>query len=372
MKLTDLLNAISPRTVLNDLPDALLILEEDGRICQVNKKAVILFGVEKSILKNCSFDDFVNEGMKVIIKSANKRLPVITAAASAEGKEFYVEINAKFYDDRYLVTIRDVTAMTGIFNDAEETARLTRDKNLMLTKLSTEIKSPLQSMLGFSQALLDGLGGDINGKQEKYIKIINKNTIEMLYFMNKLVEFSQSESNYYKPDIEPFDVINTTQSVLRANDTALAAKNLTVNLDHEDFSRKTVYSDENFFRIILQNVIDASIKLTEVGSITVKMSYPDNDTVKNFGIIPANEDMKYMQITVNDTGMGLTESEVEELFNPYMFLDKNNKKNIGRAFSLGGALNFAKKLGGTVHVRTEVMKGCEFNIILPADKDTDE
>ena len=372
MKLTDLLSTVNPRTVLNDLPDALLILEEDGRICQVNKKAVILFGVEKSILKNCSLDDFVNEGMKVIIKSANKRLPVITAAVSAEGKEFYVEINAKFYDDRYLVTIRDVTAMTGIFNDAEETAKLTRDKNLMLTKLSTEIKSPLQSMLGFSQALLDGLGGDINEKQEKYIKIINKNTIEMLYFMNKLVEFSQSESNYYKPDIEPFDAINTVQAVLRTNDAVFAAKNLTVNLDYENFSRKTVYSDENFFKIILQNVIEASVKLTEIGSISIKMSYPDIDTVKNFGIIPDNDNTKYMQITVNDTGMGLTEAEVEELFNPYMFLDKNNKKNIGRAFSLGAALNFAQKLGGTVQVQTEVMKGCEFNIILPADKDIDE
>ena len=70
--------------------------------------------------------------------------------------------------------------------------------------------------------------------------------------------------------------------------------------------------------------------------------------------------------------MGLTENEVKDLFDPYAHLDKVNKKNIVRAFGLGCALKLAEKSGGTIWVNAEVMKGCEYNIILPIDKDTDE
>ena len=372
MNLSKLLTAISPKEVLSNLPDAVFVLELDGKICWVNKKTVALFEVEKSILQNCNFDDFVTDGMKDVAKSANKRTSVITGAVSGEGREFFVELNARFYDDQYYVTLRDVTAMTDIFNNAEETNRLTKDKNLMLDKLSIDIKGPLQSMLGFSQALLDGLGGEISEKQEKYIKIINKNATDMLFFMEKFLEFSKSEANYFKPDCQMFDVINAIQTVLRSNETAFAAKNLTVNFDYEEFDKKTIYSNENCLKLILQNILETSIKLTEIGSITIKLFHPENETLRDYGISHKDDSNKYLQLTITDTGMGLTENEQEDLFNPYSHLDKVNKKNIVRAFGLGTALNLAEKLNGTIQVKSEVMKGSEFNIILPIDKEIDE
>jgi len=370
MNLSKILNAISHREVLKNLPDAVFVLETDGRICWVNKKAVTLFEVEKSILQNCHFEDFVNEGMNVVVKSANKRMSVITAAVSANNKEFFVELNAKFYDDQYYVSLRDVTAMTDIFNNAEETNRLNKDKNVMLSKLSNDFKSPLQSMLGFSQALLDGLGGEISEKQQKYIKIINKNASDMLYFMDKFLDYSKSESISCEPDCQPFDVINTIQAVIRNNENALAAKNLTVNFDCEHFEKKTIYSDEAFIKNILQNILETSVKLTEIGFININLSVADENVVNEHGLKSRRN--KFMQITVSDTGMGLTESEVQDLFDPYAHLDKVNKKNIVRTFGLGCAVNLAEKLGGTLWVNAEVMKGCEFNIILPIDKEVDE
>lgn len=371
MNLTKLLNAISHKEVLVNLPDAVLVVELDGRICWANKKAATLFEVETSILQNCNVDDLVTDGMKIIAKSANKRTSVITAAVSASSRELFIELSARFYDDQYYVTLRDVTAMTAVFDNAEETNRLTKDKNLMLEKLSTDLKSPLQSMLGFSQALLDGLGGDITEKQEKYIKIINKNANDMLFFMDKLLDFSQSEANYFRPELQTFDILNAVQSVLRANEVALSLKNLTLNLDSEDFDRKTIYSDEHFLKAILQNILETSIKLTEIGSVSVKITYAEQETVDALEL-DTKHDKKYMQIAITDTGIGLTETEKEDLFNPYQHLDKVNKKNIVRAFSLGTALNLAEKLNGTITVKSEVMKGSTYNVILPVDKEEDE
>ena len=117
--------------------------------------------------------------------------------------------------------------------------------------------------------------------------------------------------------------------------------------------------------------METSIKLTEIGSVSVKITYAEQETVDALEL-DTKHDKKYMQIAITDTGIGLTETEKEDLFNPYQHLDKVNKKNIVRAFSLGTALNLAEKLNGTITVKSEVMKGSTHNVILPVDKEEDE
>ena len=75
-----------------------------------------------------------------------------------------------------------------------------------------------------------------------------------------------------------------------------------------------------------------------------------------------------MQITITDNGIGLKESELEGIFEPYSQLDKINKKNLVRTFSLGTVKELLKYLKGTVWIETEIMKGTIFNIIIPVEK----
>ena len=92
--------------------------------------------------------------------------------------------------------------MTKVLANAEKTGKLNKDKNIMLTRLSHDFKSPLQSIIGFSNALLDGLGGQISEKQDKYVRIIKKNASELLYFIDKFFEFSKAESSLVKFEIK--------------------------------------------------------------------------------------------------------------------------------------------------------------------------
>ena len=279
-------------------------------------------------------------------------------------------MNAKKYDDQYFITIRDVTAMTNVLTIAERTGRLNKEKNLMLVRLSNEIKSPIQSIIGFSQALLDGLGGAITDKQTKYVKIINKNSTELLYFMEKFLEFAQAESSLFKCDIQPFDLTNAIQSVVRNNENTLSAKNLIVNYDFDELLKKTIYNDENDVKIILQNVLETSIKLTDAGSITIKADYPESDVIEKSGVrkVKGNAINSYVRITVTDTGIGFAETELEGLFEPYTQLDRVHKKTIVRSLTLGTAYTMVKRMGGAIWVNSEVMKGSSFYIILPVEK----
>ena len=370
MDFTNLFSNINPREVTKNLPDAVLVIDLDGRIVWANNKASIIFESNRSDLKGLNFDEIVANGVLLAEKSHSKRNSVVTGAFTAEGKEFFIEMNARKYVEQYFITIRDVTAMTNVLTIAEKTGRLNKEKNIMISKLSNEIKSPLQSIIGFSQALLDGLGGEINDKQNKYVKIINKNSSELLYFMEKFIEFSQAESSLFKFDNQPFDLMNTIQNVVKNNETTINSKDLSINLDFDDFNKKAVYSDENSVKIILQNILETSIKATDVGVITIRVNHPEPEEIEKCGIKTTNDAgvFSYVKITISDTGMGLAESELEGIFEPYTQLDKTHKKTILRSITLGSAYTIAKRLGGAIWINSEVMKGSSFFVILPIEK----
>ena len=359
MNITNLFSNINSREVIRNLPDAVFVIDFDGKIVWSNNKASIIF--ETRHLKGLIFDELVVNGMELAEQSHSRRSSIVTGAFTVNGSELFVEINAKKYGEQYFISLRDITAMTNILATAEKTGRLNKEKNIMLTKLSNEIKSPLQSIIGFSQALIDGLGGEINDKQEKYVKIINKNSAELLHFMDKLIEFSQAESSLLNLTKHPFDLTNTIQSVVKNYETTLNAKKLAVNFDFEEFSKKTIYSNENALKIVLQNILDTSIKLTDSGSVTIKLDYPETENPENNGL--------YARIRFTDTGIGFAETEIEGLFEPYTHLEKINKKTIVRSISLGTAATIIKRMGGHISVKSEVMKGSEFSIIIPVGKE---
>lgn len=370
MNFTNLFSSINPKEVLKNLPDAVLVIDFDGRIIWANDKASIVFETRAVDLKGMYFDEIVVNGLASAQKSYSKKNSIVTGAFTTEGKEFFVEMNAKKFVEQYFITIRDVTAMTNVLAIAEKTGRLNKEKNVMFVKLSNEFKSPIQSIIGFSQALLDGMGGEINDKQEKYVKIINKNSTELLYFIDKFLEFAQAESSLFTCNNQTFDLINTIQTIVKNNENDLNAKNLTIEYDTEEFNKKAIYNDENAIKIILQNILETSIKLTDAGTITIKVDHPKLDIVEKSGakIIKDADIFSYIKISITDTGMGLAESELDGIFEPYTQLDKARKKTIVRSISLGTAYTMLKRMGGAVWIDSEVMKGTSFNLILPIER----
>ena len=370
MKLTNLFCNVNPKEILQYLPDAVFVVKEgSGRIIWINEKAAQLFALDKKNLKGTKFNDIVDKGLELAEKSSKKDVPIIAGAMVSSG-EFFIELNATLLDDEYFITIRDVTAMTNVLVNAEKTGRLNRDKNLMLMKLAHEFKSPVQSILGFSTALTDGLGGDINSKQQKYVKIIHKNATELMYFMDKFFEFTGVEASSNAFSFYTFDIVNLVQNVIKHNESSLRNKNIAINIVDEGLKNKTVYSDENAVKTILQNIIELSVNLTEMGSITIELNTPELEFVEKTGVqlIKDATETSYIQISIIDNGIGLQENEIEGIFEPYIQADKVNKKNIVRSFSLGTAKELVKHLNGAIWLATEVMKGTVFNVILPVEK----
>ena len=349
------------------LPDAVILIKHDGLIQWANPLAEEVFG--KRSLINSSIDKYLEGGANAVVAAvATKKMTI----AKLNEKNRYIEISAKEIEDGYVVSMRDVTQkynkVNTIIEGHENTKKVNYDKNAFLIKLSNDLKSPLHSIIGFSQALVDGLGGEVTEKQDKYLKIINKNSGDLLYLFNKLIELSQTESNSFDKDVKTFDIMNTVSTTIKINEQLYSEKQIEINLEIAEETNKTIYSDEKALKAILQTILDTIIRSTDIGTININMSCADEELLLSHNVEYKTANL----ITISSSSNSILESEIVTLFDPYAVIDKANKRSIVRAISLASTKNLMSYLNGIIWVESVPLKGTVFNLIIPSTKDINE
>ena len=356
----------SASKTIEDLPDSMLFVDSAGYVANANKKACDCFGIvdkEESI----RLKDLISGGMNIVNESLRKKHPILTVA-KGNGKNFYVELNASRKWNGYFIIIRDVSRLTDEKTTETKIARFNGEKNAMLSKIEPDIKSPLSSIIGFSRGLLDGLGGNLSEKQEKYIKIINSNASELYTFMDKLLEFSYSESSLYEPDFQKFDMISKMKDIIKDYNTFLTNKNVEFIFDYEDIDFRAIYADVKAFEKIFRNILETSAEMTDSGCITLHVGQPNEETSMAYGL---SDDKTYLQFIIKDTGTGVEKEEMKHLCDPYFQLEKG-KKNFIRALRLGISSIITKRNNGYIDISSEIKQGVLYNVILPVVKEYHE
>lgn len=360
--------------ILSSLPDGVILINNVGQIEWINEVIPNLFKAEKAKIIKLNLDEIIESGLDLAKQAALSAQSAIGRVKNESMKDSYMEITAKTVEDYLIISLRDVTqsykTVTNILVEHESSKKINKDKNAFLVKLSNELKSPIHSIIGFSQAMVDGLGGDMSEKQSKYIKIINKNSNEMLYLLDKILELSKTESNLFEYDFQIFDVTNTILTTLKKYEQAINDKNLNLTFDNEELIKKTVFSDEASLKVILENILEVSIISTDIGAISLKAFHPESEIISQHGLdITENyTDKSYMMLSISDTGAGFSEGDLSVIFDPYAQLDRPNKKNIVRSIALASVKNLVKYLKGAVWIDSEPMQGATYNIILPVEK----
>lgn len=360
--------------LLNKLPDSVFLLNSRGSFLWYNEVAHNVLSNLKETFAEGYIDDLLDNATDLIVKIADTGKTIVTRTKSALEKDMFFEITARKINEDFLVIMRDNTqnykTLTSILVEHESSKKVNKDKNNFLVKLSGEIKTPLQSVIGFSQAILDGLGGEVSEKQEKYLNIINKNSQDIMYLFDKIIELSKSESNLLEHKLSYFDAVNVLNLIIKRNEDEINAKNLTISTEVAQDIKRTIYSDEQLLKIVLQNVIENAIQSTDTGNISIEIKHPELELVSDKGLVPfknANE-KSFMMFTIKDMGLGISESELDTLFEPYLQLENPNKKVILRSMSFAIIKNVIKMLKGNMWVDTEAMQGTAYNIIIPTEK----
>ncbi len=360
--------------LLTKLPDNVALLNNQGSFLWYNDLAQKNFSDIKETFAEGYIDDIFENAMDFIVKIADKEKTTILRTKSSLEKDMFFEVSAKRTNEGYLAIFRNNTqsykTLTSILVEHESSKKINRDKNNFLVKLANDFLTPLQSISGFSKALLDGISGELNDKQKKYINIINKNSEEVVSLYSKVLDLSKSESNLFERKLDYFDAVNVLNDIIKLNNNEITEKGLTVNVEISPDIKRTIYSNEECLRLILQNIIEVAINTTDVGEITITLKHPELELVNDKGLVPFENasEKSFLMVSVKDMGLGISEEDLDTLFEPYAQLDSPNRKNIIRSILFATIKNVIKMLKGNMWVDTEAMQGTTYNVIIPAEK----
>ena len=233
--------------ILTYLPEAVLVIDEQGKILYANKKALKVFETNK--LKGKNINDYFITSSDNIIRNSDEEIKQILKIVSEEQNTKItdvkvVDVSSK-KSKRYILTIIDNTQdhslLDQLITERQEQKILNHTKNVLLTKMSNYLCSPMHSVVGFSQAMLGGLSGDINDKQQKYLEIINSNSSEVLMFMEKLIQMSQVESDVYNFDFKTFDITALFNIVKNEISIQLQGKDISLSYNTTELIKQNCY-----------------------------------------------------------------------------------------------------------------------------------
>ncbi len=366
--------------VLTYLPEAVLVIDETGKIHYANKKAFKLFETQKLRGKNINEYFIINS--ENIIKNKDEEIKQILKIISEEQNTKITDVKvtdvSSGKNQRYILTIIDNTQdhslLDELITERQEHKILNHTKNALLTKMSNYLKSPLYSVIGFSQAILEGLSGDINEKQAKYLQIINSNSNELLIFIEKLLEMSNVESDLYNFDYKNFDVSSLLGVVINEASLKLKNRDISISVNSEGLVKQNCYSDKDVIKMAMTNLIDFAISSIDVGNIIINILNPDSDFVlsKGFNVESDINDKSYLMFELLIKGIDSSQFNNTDMFDPYVQVEKNSKKYMIQSLLLGSTKKYINKLKGEIWLNNQLANQITISFLIPIEKTNQE
>lgn len=328
------------KAVTNNMDEGLLFLNPVWEIESINKSAVKFFGKEKQELLGTSFfmlddSDEIRQLLAKIEQEGKGRLVI------NRGSSYYQLNGSRITDKGFVLLIMDVTART-----ASEKIRREFSANV-----SHELKTPLQSVLGYSEIMLSGLVKPEDTK--RFLQKINDEAHNLLRLIDDIMQLSKLDELTHDM-IEEFTLQDVAQSALaRLKDKACRLQ-VSLQLVDSTGGDSKLLGISSLMEEIFFNLLDNGLKYNHPGGeVTLRLSEGEN---------------KYT-VSVADTGMGIPGSELPHIFERFYRVDRSRHKAIeGTGLGLSIVKHGVGFHGGSIRVVSTVGQGTEFIMKFPKPK----
>jgi PAS domain S-box-containing protein len=376
------------RSLIESNIDAMMTTDPRGIIIDVNKQTEALTGCTRDELigapfRNCFTDSGRAEAGINRVLSEGKVSNYELTARARNGQLTVVSYNATTFHDRnrrlqgVVVAARDVTELKRfeetLLRNNVQLKEASRMKSEFLANMSHELRTPLNSIIGFSEVLKDGLMGAMTDQQRESIGNIFSSGNHLLSLINDILDLSKIEAGKMTLDLQPVHWQSLFANSLSVIHEMAACRRIRLETTAGELG--STRADLRKVKQILYNLLSNAVKFTESGGhVTLRAVVVPR---ANAGLLsgsragrshplPDNEFEEFLEISVTDSGVGISAEGLERLFKPFSQIDGGlARKFEGTGLGLAMVKLLAELHGGTVAVESAVGEGARFVAWLP-------
>jgi signal transduction histidine kinase len=233
----------------------------------------------------------------------------------------------------------------------DEALKASQFKSELLAKVSHELRTPLGAVLGYAQLLYYGSYGELNNDQKGAAEIVINSTRYLNTLVNSILDQAHLESRQLKLNSLPFDIRQMASNVQTRMHVLAEKKGLAFQMEIDSSVPEKMLGDQMRIEQILINLLGNAIKFTEVGSIGMHISLPDENT---------------LSIVVSDTGAGISPEDQAKIFEPFVQVDGSiTRQHGGTGLGLTITKQLVTLMKGHIKINSELGKGSTFTVTLP-------
>jgi PAS domain S-box-containing protein len=360
------------RGLLEAAPDAMVIVDAEGKIVLVNSQTEKLFGYARQDLLGKNVEMLMPErfsnageghrgGYFTDTRDLSTSAELDLSGLHQDGHEFPMEIRLSpiHTEDGMLFSnsIRDVTERkrfeTTLQEKNVELEKANRFKDQFLANMSHELRTPLNAIIGFTGTLLMRLPGPLTPDQEKHLRTVQSSSKHLLSLINDLLDLAKVEAGKVQLTREPVKGREVLEEITSSLLPLAQSKGIVLALTASS-DDGLLQTDRRALHQILLNLANNAIKFTETGSVRLGMRQLDENGAA------------FMEFEVTDTGCGIPPEAQDRLFQAFTQVNgAGGRRQEGTGLGLYLSRRLAELLAGRITFESGFEKGSTFRLTLP-------
>lgn len=326
-------------TILKNMRESLVIVDENKNLLTVNDSAREIFNSKRDILGENIINLIRDEE---ILKMADEALEGKSTEAITRigNRDYKCYVNPVFEDKR-------VRGLLILFIDETEEIRALRLREEFSSNVSHELKTPLTSISGFSELLVNNLVEDKD--KEGFYKLIYNDSKRLLSLVEDIMKISGLENagDYDKEEVDLREIIS---EILKGYEGLIEEKNIKVNFEGDG----SLFENRTMIWELFSNLINNGLKYNkEGGRLDIKIS----------------EEEENYKVHIADTGIGIPQEDLARIFERFYRVDKSRSRRVGgTGLGLSIVKHILQNIDGKVKIYSQLGQGTTFELLLKKSK----